>query len=1018
MLPLISCKVFRRNALRTLLLWIAVLQAAAAAADEADDQFAVAAGLYARQQWELAVEAFGEFLAKHPDHPNAAEATFFLGEALLQTGKVEQAGERFRQYLAAEPEGKFARPALFRAGEAAYLTGSPQVAKTELEQFLATYADDKLNAYVLPYLGDIALGQGDTDSAAKYFRAGLAPFSQGRLQDDCRFGLARALERQGENEEAERLYLAVAAKRGNALADDAQFHLGALQYAIGRYDEAVETFAAFEGRFAQSPWQAQARLGRGWALVKLRRLAEAKPVFQSLSGDAALGIEARYWLGLTQKAEEDWAAAAATLLAAAKADPEHRLVPLIRYHAGDALRRANDPAAAIEQFDLVIAGQGPDNQWADEAMHGKIHTALEAGDHAAVDRAADQFEQRFPDSPLKNDVRRMRAQSLLKRDRHAEAVKLLEPLVAVGILDEQGMIDRYLLVQAYEGLGRYEDALAGLLPVLDAAQGQLKADAQLTHGSLLLALQRYSDAIRPFEAFLDGKPTGEAAVKARGELAICYARADRLDDAKAIYAALLEEQPQHDLIGPITEQLAEAAYAAKDQQWSAELFARLSAERATDQNQWKGLSGLGWSQFKAGRLEEAAATFEELLEKKPPEDVAAEAAMVRGQILRQLGRSDAALAMYDLVIDEYSKAPQHAQALWAAARLRDSLQQDQQAAALYERLSRDHPGFPEPDAVLYQWAWALDDLGKTAESTDLFERLRQEHLQSRYWADAVFRLAQRAFGAKDYERAERLVAEVLTGQKDSRIREHALYLRGQIAVVKQDWEEVGKAFQALAKEFPESPMRLVAEYWVADVAYRQRDFQEAGRRFDRLATQIQGRRQPWLAMIPLRRAQVLGQLDRWNEAYTVASKIRAEYPNFEQQYEADYLIGRCLHARADFQGARDAFQKVIRSPHGAKTETAAMAQWMIGETYFHQKNYEAALREYLRLEILYAYPTWQAAALLQAGKCHEHLGEWKEAGELYARLLKAYPNTPFAEHANQRLQALSRQRLETAQQID
>ena len=79
---------------------------------------------------------------------------------------------------------------------------------------------------------------------------------------------------------------------------------------------------------------------------------------------------------------------------------------------------------------------------------------------------------------------------------------------------------------------------------------------------------------------------------------------------------------------------------------------------------------------------------------------------------------------------------------------------------------------------------------------------------------------------------------------------------------------------------------------------------------------------------------------------------------------------------------------------------------MIGETYFHQQDYESALREYLRVEILYDYPTWQAAALLQAGKCHESLSQWQQAMELYARLLKQFPDTTFTEEATRRLEVV------------
>ena len=1081
MLTLITAIAPRRSPLTALFLMAGALFAAPIRADEADDQFAVAAGHYAQQRWKLAVEEFQAFLEKHPNHANTYQGVFFLAEAQLQMENLTEAEARFREYLEGEPDGKLARAALFRAGEAAYLSGKPERARADLEKFRSTYPQDKLNAYVLPYLGEIALGQGQPAAAARQFRAGLNRFPQGRLQDDCRFGLARALERQNLGEEAERLYLAVAAKAGNPLADDAQFHLGALQYATGKYAQANQTFTAFENRLSDSPWKPNARLGRGWALLKLKQPERAQPVFQSISSDPKVGLEARYWLGLAQRAQKQWAAAAETLLAVAEAAPQHELIAAVRFQAGDALMRAGNAAAASEQFDRVIASASPaaggtaspadggtvatGNRWVDDALRGKLQAALQTGDHQTLDRVAAEFDRRFPQSPLRRDVQRIRARSLVQRKQHGPAVKLLErlmagdavPPAAGGRRAEPDLEARYLLALAYQGLGRYEDALAALLPVVDSAVppaagdavppaagdavppaagdavGPLKSDAQLVQGSLLMALRRYEDAVEPLEAFLASNPTSPPAaggaaspaaggaaspaaggtddqqVKGRGELAICYARSGRLDKAKAAYADLLQRHPRHKLVLPVTEQLAEVAYEAGDNKWSARLFRRLMTDSGqyahgrSKEYELKGMAGLGWSQLKGGQLAEAALTFEKLLQSSPPAAIATEAAMVRGRIFEQLDQSDPALAMYDIVIDKYPHSADHPKALLAAARLRDKLQQEPQSAALYERLATDYPDLPQIDAVLYEWAWVLSDMGKTAASSAMLQRLRKEHPQSRYRADATYRLAQRALAAKDYSRASELASQLLSDKPDGGIREHALYLQGQIAVTQQDWHQVRQAFETLAKEFPDSPSRLVAEYWVAETAYRLGDYRTAGRLFNRLAQRTQGRRDAWLAMIPLRRAQVLAQLDKWKEAYVLASKIEAEFPDFQQQYEADYLIGRCLASGADFQGARDAYLKVIRSPAGAKTETAAMAQWMIGETYFHQDNHAAALREYLKVEILYAFPTWQAAALLQAGKCRDLLGESKEADNLYARLMKQYPRTRFAEEAARRM---------------
>ncbi len=1022
-------RTLRQSLLTTCVSLALLLVSHAAKADEASDQYAVAAGHYAEARWQSAVDEFRRFLDEHPSDAKANEATFFLAEALLQSGRTSEAESSFRQYLGREPEGKFLRPALFRAGEAAYLGSKHDLARTDLRRFRSEFPDDKLNAYVLPYLGDIALGQRDVIAAARHFRDGLAQYPQGPMQDDCRFGLARALEQENQNEEAARLYMAVASKMGNPLADDAQFHLGALQFADGDFTEAIETFVALETNFPESPWLAKAKLGRGWALRNLNRPEEAKPLFEDLVDDPTIGVEARYWLGLTQKTQQDFDTAAKTLLAAiAAAGPDHTLASDIRYHAGDALLRLGEVAAASQQFDLVIASPTANSVWIDDALLGRVQAALQLKDHAALDRAAARFDERFPDSPLTTSVQRLVARSMLMRRNHDRAVELLEPLVAVGSTvgthDDQVLEDRYLLALGLEGQHRYENALAVLLPVIDladrnlaegdSAAGPLKANAQLTHGSLLVAMQRYEDAIGPLQAFLAGDfggdgpgsdgPNDDSLVKGRGELAICYARTDRIDEAKKIYDELLQEFPAHELIGPTTEQLAEAAYDAGDARWSAELFNRLSTGGRSPESQWKGLLGLGWSQFKADKLDEAAATFGDLLGRNPSSEIEAEAATVRGQIFEQLGQYDSALAMYDRVLENCPTSKQYPEVMLAAARLRDTLQRDEEAAELYRRLADAYPQSPDHDVVLYEWAWVLADLGEIDESYARFAQIHTAYPQSRFWADSTYRLAQRAYETKDYGRARDLTLKVLDGKAGAGVREHAQDLRGRIAVVDEDWPEVGRAFEALVNEFPESPRRLVADFWIAESIYRQDDYEAAGEQFGQLALRVGGRDDSWLAMIPLRRAQVLAHQKKWNEAHAIVSKIEARFPDFQQQHEVDYLLGRCLASEADFVAAREAYRKVIFSPTGEKTETAAMAQWMIGETFFHQKNYADALREYWKVQILYKFPTWQAASLLQAGKCHDLLGESVEADKIYAELSKKFPTTRYAREALARRQ--------------
>ncbi len=875
-----------------------------------------------------------------------------------------------------------------------------------MNQFVERFPSDKLNAYVLAYLADMALEKNDLAAAQKLYERSLHDYPDGPLADDCRFGLARAMEDQGHRAEARKQYQALAEKAGSAWADQARYRLGRDEYAAGEFQKAIETWSTFDQQLSASSLRPQARLGRAQAMFQLQRYDEAQALLGELADKSPLGVEARYWLGLTLKAHEQWPAAAEALLLASADGPDHSLAPAIAFHAGDALLRSGKPAEALVQFNRLLE-HWPNDELADDALVGKLRVALTTNDGASVDATVTLLTKQFPKSELLPDARRIQARSLLVREKFAPAAAILEPLVkeAPTPPTAAALDDRYLLALAYQGLGRAEDVLRTLEPVSATSDPRLKADAVRLEAAAKLALKKYPEAIATLNSYLESKPTGDAAAQARAELVICYAHTRQFGEARTAFEAFVHDSPSPKLTSSITVLLAEAALEAGQFEWSTELFTRLLKEATSPRESAKALSGLGWSQFKSDKRSEALESFNQLVEKYPQDEAAPDAALVRGQILERDQKPQPALDAYLQLIDHYPTNALVPQALAAAAHLQEQQKNFQQAEKLYGRLAKDFPQLSDRDTVIYNRAWVLRELGRTAESDQQFEELHAKYPKSRYWPDAAYRLAESAMQKPDHARAKKLLTELIESKPSEPMLVHALYLSGQLAIADEKWAESLPPLSRLVQDYPESPLRLLADFWIAEANYRLGNYSEAGKQFTALAPRLPEKREAWMAMVPLRQAQILVHQKLWDEAQELAQPIAANFPEFEQQYEVDYVLGRCLAAEGDFDKAREAYGRVIRSQLGGKTETAAMAQWMIGESYFHQKNYEAAIREYLRLEILYAFPTWQGGALLQAAKCHEALGEWPQAVELYARLLKNYPQTTFAEEATRRLQS-------------
>jgi TolA-binding protein len=168
-----------------------------------------------------------------------------------------------------------------------------------------------------------------------------------------------------------------------------------------------------------------------------------------------------------------------------------------------------------------------------------------------------------------------------------------------------------------------------------------------------------------------------------------------------------------------------------------------------------------------------------------------------------------------------------------------------------------------------------------------------------------------------------------------------------------------------------------------------------------------------IASLRVKQIECWVALKRWKPVIEGVKSLRATLAADDPSIvELDFAQGQALFGLGQLEDARRAFQAVVDARRGG--DLAAHAQYLRGETYFHQDRFHDALREFLKVDILHDAPHWQAVALLEAGKVYERLDQWTDAAETYERLCTKFPMDPIAGEARTRLEAAKRRTAKAA----
>lgn len=1032
-----------------------------------ETEYALAAGFYARQQWDLSADAFKMFIADHPDTPQASAASFFLGEAYVQQNDFQSAHPAYQHYLNQHPDGEFASRASFRVGECAYRTGNTKAALRALETFVADHPQHELIQYALPYLGELRLTRSEPQLAQAAFETALKHFPGSTLSNQSRLGLAKSLQAQGAIEDAQRLFTFVASVSESEFTGPANLQLGII-------------------KFKQSDFAA--------AKVHLRQSI-------TLSPDAS-GAEAKYWLSRTEMATGNHAAAVKLIDGMSDVELPDELGCIMLFDGAVAATKIDDSQTAIRWL-AQLRSKYPQHHLADEASLLEMNLVQSTGDNTRLIGLAQSFTAAFADSSLRSQVAEIAGQAYYQTSDFENTIVTYQQLLAdtadrvnadseddsngVSNGDWDGLPTGlearqkrskwlYLKSLGHLGLHQYGDAIKELQlaqayndvaqvqalsrdPSQDLSDDPSQAPSQIQRGELATLIdlglatayfgdRQFSQAAPKYQSFLTNHDlsrlspntnhnsiSGDSAsvsvsasvsasastpsspahpspefIRSACELTICFNELEQWEDV-AQGLEIMKMCGDAELVKQTIQYLAEQAYDGGQKQLAGKFYSYMTQWENDQATQSRGLSGLAWVYMEST---EPAATpfFARLISQYPDSSFSSKATMARAKFLESQNDTDAASDVYSLVSDRFDGSP-----IANIARLRNANLLHQaggdQNLAKAQGLLKDYLQSPAEktaaDEALYLLGWVMNDQGESDQAMVRFQRLVTQFPDSKYWSDAAFRIAQQHLRDGQSADAVDLIDQIISSQTaPPEVITRSQYIKGQIAASTQDWADVTPLMEAVIAADVDAKLTWRAKYWLAESQYQQQMYNAASQQFAAIskANVIERSLQPW---VQLRLGQCLGKLERWNDAGTVANDALHRYGDFENDFEFIFVRARAAEAQGMLDDAEMLYTEVIESANGRRSETAAIAQWRIGEMHFHKEDYKTAIQAYYKVDSLYDYAKWRSAAILQAGKCQEHLGNWKHAAKLYTQILEKYPDSELAASASQRLRLVNRQ---------
>ncbi|MEZ6244148.1 MAG: tetratricopeptide repeat protein [Phycisphaerales bacterium] len=1020
----------------------------AVAAPEHDERaYYTANGLLNRGLYDLAADEYRRFLESNADHEKAPLAHYGLGVALYRLGQHAEALEQL-DMVAGDEAFEFAAETDLLRGHCHLALNAPEEAARDFASVVREHADhasapdaavllvESLNragrhdeavqaadavAKRWPdapmrdraelFKGLSLLATDHPTEAADAFEGIVRRSPDGELANNAQLLLAQSRHRLGAQDDAEQAYRRVIDRAPPELAAEAMVGLGQLERQRGRFKEAAKTLDDALTRYPDSPMAPRASLERARVSLETNDLDAATKTLDRLAseGPKDLRDDATYWRAKVDLRRGDAERAAARLEQAASDYPESELRPEMVYDRAIALSRAERREEAADTIKSFLKAY-PKHRLTPDALHAAASIAHARGLYDDSLAMCALFEASFADNPLAPEVEMLRAENEYMRGNLKPAEGAYRAVLASNIPESLSTRASYRLGMTLYRDGRFGEAEPMLLKAADLAESDpsyarslvalgdgyfeqgdwkksegmfsrvvsLNAESTPIDDALLklgLSLERqgeYERAVAVFRRLLVEHPGSDRRLHAEFELAQSLVALERYGEAEPHLQAVLDSEDNERFAAHAMNHMGAVARARGDHAAAADWFRR-AAEAGGDDLGARAMYDQAESLLVAGNAQAAVERFTQFLDEHPDHELAARAGARRAVALSRADRPEEALKE----IEAIERGPM---------------------SALPERIRH---------AVMYEKAWSLRAVKRPEDAAVAYRDLLAQPVDTTLRAYALLDLGGIELDAEHWDKASEALGELVTlleseqGDWDDDVRAQGAYRLAAASLRLGDNERAVELLDGFSDRYPSSDLVPAAGIACGEAQSNLGRHEKAADEYARVARDHEDSEYAPTAL--LRLGDEMVALQRWEDAERAFGRFLESHADDERWFQARFGMGWAKEQDAKQADAIEDYRRVVDRHQGP---TAARAQFQIGECLYAMGRLDEAVTELLRVDILYAYDEWSAAALYEAGRCLEQLQRPNKAREQYEQVVQRFPNERWAPMAQDRLKQI------------